>query len=147
MRHCLSVIRESPLQPAHQAVLPINKIIKIPNVFNEKEMAENALAEILVEAAINGTPISSGKGEAIMKAANTGKKNDLTCLGIVQLMAINSFSFLNFSISSEKECLINLKISKSLNKAPRPPINPAISMFCSLARIRNMAVAGAAVNP
>jgi len=58
-----------------------------------------------------------------------------------------TFSFSNFLISSVNEYLIKRKITKSLINAPRPPINPAKRIFCSLASTNKTAVAGAEVNP
>ena len=68
-------------------------------------------------------------------------------MGILVLKRVIALSLDIFSISSEKEYLINLNIIKSPTKAPKPAINPASKIFCSLANISNITVAGAAVKP
>ena len=48
--------------------------MNIPKVFTKYEITENNLLEICIDVANNATPISSGKGEAIINPANIGIK-------------------------------------------------------------------------
>ena len=85
-------------------------------------MMENTFGDIIFEAAIRETPISSGNGEAIMKPAAKSKRYFLRTPGNLPSKYFTIFSFDNLLISSEKEYLIKLKINKSPIKAPKPPI-------------------------
>jgi len=102
---------------------------------------------IVLDATNNEIPISSGKGDAIIKPAKTGIKYFLNKLGVLFLISMILLSFDNLSISSANEYLTKLKIIKSPTRAPKPPITPAKKIFCSFAKINKIAVAGAAVKP
>ena len=97
--------------------------------------------------ASNETPISSGKGEAIIIKEINGNIYDLKKLGIFFFNLTIILSFESFFISSLKEVLINVKISRSPIKAPRPPINPVSKMALDFDKIKKNKDENAAVNP
>ena len=54
----------------------------MPKVFDAYDIRVNRLVEIDLMLASSVTPISSGKGEAIINPAMTGKKYFLSLLGV-----------------------------------------------------------------
>ena len=126
-------------------VLPIRRITKIALACKANIIITNFLADIFFIDVISMMPISVGSGEAIRTHAKAAIKYTLTESGIHRLTVRTTFSFESFCTSSLKPCLTKRKMITSLIKAPIPAITPAMTKFCSFARISNIPVPAAEV--
>lgn len=119
----------------------------MPIVLKINDNRMNWRVEIVVAIANKETPISSGRGDAIMKPPIMGRTYFLTLEGVFFLISLKIFNFDSLLISSLNEVFINLKIRKSLVIAPRGAMIAVIRIVSCWPNTKSKAVAGAAVNP
>ena len=110
-------------------------------------MIKNTFNDIVLNVASKEMPISEGNGETMISPAKTGMKYFFNKFGILLSKYAIIFTRDNFSNSSANWLLINLKIKKLPIIPPKPPMNAAKTIFCSFAKIKKIAVAGAIVKP
>ena len=125
----------------------MERTTKIPSVLRTKEITEKVLTFIFVQTASIVTPISSGRGEAMMNTASEENRYFFSENGMLQLIFFTADVRASFSTSSIIECLTTLNIIMSATSEPNPPIRLAKNMFWFFETISNIAVAGPAVKP
>src|SRR3989338_2229591 len=103
----------------------ISPITKIPAEFKTNDNGINNEFFIFDKPSI-ATPISSGKGEAIIKAPIKGTTHFRPFILVIEVNLSDFDVFIRFSRSSDNLSFTKRKMRRSPIKAPSPPIRATV---------------------